>query len=74
MSRHCARPGCADQACATFGYDYGERVVWLVDLNTEPHPFSYDLCKRHASSLSVPQGWELRDRRNLVPTLVREAS
>lgn len=71
MTRQCARPGCAEHACATFGYAYGERTVWLVDLTDEPHPATYDLCHRHAAALGVPVGWELRDRRNLMPTLVR---
>lgn len=67
MTRQCARPDCADQATATFGYDYGERTVWLTDLATEPHPSTYDLCRRHANALRVPVGWQLRDRRTLVP-------
>jgi len=71
MTRHCARPGCADQATSTFGYAYAERIVWLVDLTNEPHPSTYDLCRRHAAILSVPKGWELRDRRELDPSLTR---
>lgn len=74
MSRHCSRPGCADPAGATFGYAYGDRTVILTDLAAESHPSTYDLCRRHAASLRVPNGWELRDERALAPTLVREAS
>jgi hypothetical protein len=74
MTRQCARPGCAEHASSTFGYAYAERTVWLVDLTDEPDPSTYDLCRRHTVALGVPVGWELRDRRNLVPTLVREAS
>jgi hypothetical protein len=74
MTRQCARPDCAEQATSTFGYDYRAGTVWLVDLADEPDPSTYDLCRRHANALSVPRGWELRDRRTLVPTLVREAS
>lgn len=74
VTRQCARPDCAERASSTFGYDYEQRTVWLVDLTDEPHPMVYDLCRRHAEALRVPQGWQLRDRRNLVPVLVREAS
>lgn len=73
MTRQCARPGCANSADATLGYDYAERVVWLVDLSDQPHPSTYDQCRRHADTLTVPRGWELRDRRQLGPRLVREA-
>jgi hypothetical protein len=46
----------------------------LVDLTEEPHPSTYDMCRRHANALRVPVGWQLRDRRNFVPNLAREAS
>lgn len=66
MTRQCARPGCAEHAASTFGYDYGARTVWLADLSDEPHPATYDMCLRHANALRVPVGWQLRDRRTLV--------
>lgn len=77
--RQCARPGCAEPATATFGFDYAGQVVWLVDLADESHPATYDLCRRHAAALGVPHGWELRDVRRgtavpLDPSLAREAS
>lgn len=74
MSRQCARPGCASRATSTFGYAYAESTVWLTDLADEGHPSTYDLCARHAESLTVPFGWQLRDLRHGVATLVREAS
>jgi hypothetical protein len=74
MTRHCARPACAERASATLGYDYGQGVVWLADLSAMPHPMNYDLCGRHATSLGVPRGWELRDLRRSTRTLVAEAS
>jgi hypothetical protein len=64
MDRQCARPGCAAPATATFGFDYGQQVVWLVELSSEAHPATYDLCRRHAATLSVPHGWDLRDVRD----------
>ena len=73
MPRQCTRPGCSDQATATLAYDYAGSTVWLDDLAVEADPHAYDLCKRHANHLSVPRGWELRDRRNLVPTLAQTA-
>ncbi len=48
--------------------------MWLTDLADEGHPSTYDLCARHAESLTVPFGWQLRDLRHGVATLVREAS
>ena len=64
MTRSCARPGCGEPACATLGYDYANRTVWLVEpLADEAHPAYYDVCRRHADSLVVPRGWQLRDRR-----------
>lgn len=74
MTRQCARPDCAEHATSTFGYDYRESTVWLVDLTEAPHPANYDLCQRHANALSVPVGWQLRDRRTFVSNLAREAS
>ncbi|MBU6329184.1 MAG: DUF3499 family protein [Acidobacteria bacterium] len=63
MTRSCARPGCGDPASATFGYDYAERTVYLDPLSEEAHPASYDVCRRHADTLSVPKGWHLIDQR-----------
>ena len=71
MSRQCARPGCRDFAAATFAYDYAGRTVWLDDVADEAHPSTYDLCRRHATSMTVPQGWQLRDRRSSVTPLFR---
>ncbi|MCU0270883.1 MAG: DUF3499 family protein [Acidimicrobiales bacterium] len=70
MSRQCNRPACSEPAAATYGYDYAERTVWLVDVTTQPHPATYDLCHRHADGLTVPVGWDLRDRRNVVSSLI----
>jgi hypothetical protein len=44
-------------------YAYGESVVWLDELAAEGHPMVHDLCSLHASSVRVPRGWELCDRR-----------
>jgi hypothetical protein len=64
MTRSCARPGCGGQATATFGYDYANQTVVLDTLADEAHPAVYDVCRRHADSMSVPRGWTLVDRRH----------
>lgn len=66
MTRHCDRPGCPDQAVSTLGYEYAQSTVWLVDLTGDSHPATYDLCLFHADSLTVPIGWDLRDRRQAI--------
>jgi hypothetical protein len=67
MNRACARPGCGENAAATFTYDYRARTTWLDRLASEAHPMAYDLCKAHADALSVPRGWHLEDRRDPAP-------
>ena len=71
MTRHCARPGCSEPATATFGYDYADRTVWLDHVSDAPHPANYDLCRRHATGMTVPNGWALSDRRTSVTPLFR---
>lgn len=71
--RQCTRPGCSGTAVATLSFNHEEATAWLDDLAPESHPSTYDLCKRHATHLSVPRGWDLRDRRNLVPDLAYTA-
>jgi len=44
-------------------YDYARAHVWLDVLSDERDPHAYDLCARHGARLTVPQGWQLRDRR-----------
>jgi hypothetical protein len=63
MTRQCSRTGCAERATVTLTYEYGRATAWLDVLAPERDPHAYDLCARHASRLTVPQGWQLRDRR-----------
>jgi hypothetical protein len=51
-------------------YEYGSKVAWLEDLHGNPSPHDYDLCPNHADRLSVPQGWERRDRRSSAVRLL----
>jgi len=67
MARRCARPDCGDLATTTLAYDYSSSTVWIAHLSDEGHPMTHDLCPRHADCLSVPRGWQLRDRRDVVP-------
>ncbi len=67
MARRCARPDCHDTATTTLAYEYGSSTAWLGSLSDERHPMTHDLCDRHADRLSVPQGWQLRDRRDVLP-------
>ncbi len=64
MVRQCSRTGCAERATVTLTYEYARAQVWLDALVTDRDPHSYDLCDRHAARLTVPQGWQLRDRRD----------
>lgn len=67
MARRCARPDCGETAFTTLAYDYATSTVWLAQLTDEAHPMTHDLCARHADRQSVPRGWQLRDRRDVVP-------
>jgi hypothetical protein len=69
MTRQCARPGCGDAAAATLSYHYASRTVWLDDEAPEAEPSTYDLCRRHAAGMTVPNGWRLDDRRSGVVEL-----
>lgn len=70
MSRKCARPGCGEGAISTLSYAYADGEVWIDDLAAEGHPMTHDLCGRHATRLTVPRGWVLRDRRSAVVELL----
>jgi hypothetical protein len=44
---------------ATLTYVYGESTAVVGPLATQAEPHCYDLCRAHASALSVPRGWEV---------------
>jgi hypothetical protein len=69
MTRSCARPGCGDSATATLSYRYATSTVWVTELADEPDPSTYDLCRRHSATLTVPRGWRLEDHRSTVTHL-----
>jgi hypothetical protein len=64
MNRQCSRTGCAQSASFTLSYQYDRAIVWLDDLSATRDPHDYDLCDRHTTRLSVPNGWRLEDRRS----------
>ena len=66
MTRQCARPGCGEPAIATLSYHYAASTVWLDDVAPEPDPSTYDLCRRHAAGLTVPNGWRLNDQQGAL--------
>jgi hypothetical protein len=66
MRRVCARPGCADEAIATFVFSPTDLRVWLTDLTVDSRTPGHDLCQVHAGRLSVPSGWTLTDGRTTV--------
>ena len=43
----------------TLTYVYLDSTAVLGPLATRAEPHSYDLCRRHATSLSAPRGWEV---------------
>jgi hypothetical protein len=67
MARRCARPDCSQAATTTLSYEYETSTVWLTHLTDEAHPMTHDMCEAHADRMSVPRGWQLRDRRDVVP-------
>lgn len=67
MARRCARPDCSQAASTTLAYEYETSTVELGPLSDEAHPMTHDMCEAHADRMSVPRGWQLRDRRDVVP-------
>ena len=57
--RRCSRNGCPKLAVATLTYVYADSTAVVGPLATFAEPHSYDLCERHARSLTAPRGWDL---------------
>jgi hypothetical protein len=57
--RRCSRNGCPRQAVATLTYVYADSTAVVGPLAAFSEPHTYDLCERHARSLTAPRGWEL---------------
>lgn len=57
--RRCSRNGCPKAAVATLTYVYADSTAVVGPLAAYAEPHSYDLCERHALSLTAPRGWNL---------------
>ncbi|WP_376779857.1 DUF3499 family protein [Corynebacterium variabile] len=57
--RQCSRPGCSTPAVATLRYNYRASRATVTVLGPGGDPHSWDLCSRHVSRLTVPEGWDL---------------
>jgi Protein of unknown function (DUF3499) len=59
MNRPCSKVACNDEAIATLTFDYADSMAILGPLSPSAEPHCYDLCSRHAGTLSVPHGWQV---------------
>ena len=55
--RTCSRVSCSSVASMTLTYVYSESTAVLGPLATFSEPHSYDLCDKHSTRLTVPNGW-----------------
>ena len=69
MRRLCERPGCSQPSEVIFGIDADRLVVWFEGLDGNIEGRAGMLCRRHAESMVVPNGWTLDDRRTAAPPL-----
>ena len=69
MARTCERPTCAQPADVTYGIDPYELVVTLEAFDDDRSRRAGVLCRDHADSMVVPNGWTLDDRREAAPRL-----
>jgi hypothetical protein len=57
--RPCSKVACNQEASSTLTYVYADSMAVLGPLSFSAEPHSYDLCDRHAESLSAPRGWQV---------------
>nr|WP_246310419.1 DUF3499 domain-containing protein [Nesterenkonia sandarakina] len=57
--RRCTRNSCERPAAATLTYSYKDSTVVVGPLSVYAEPHTYDLCDRHATSVTPPRGWEV---------------
>ncbi len=62
--RTCRRTGCNEPAAASLSFRYETRQVWVTSDRREGKGTRYDLCVRHADTLTVPKGWHRVDERD----------
>ena len=59
LTRQCSRTACGQGAVSTLTYVYAEQTAVLGPLATYAEPHSYDMCSRHAASMTAPRGWDI---------------
>lgn len=69
MGRTCERPTCSQPAAVTYGIDPYTLVVCLEAFDDERARRAGVLCRGHADSMVLPNGWTLDDRREQAPRL-----
>ncbi len=69
MARICERPTCSQPADVTYGIDPYALIVCMEAFDDERSRRAGALCRGHADSMVVPNGWTLDDRRELAPRL-----
>jgi hypothetical protein len=57
--RTCSRVSCSSVAKMTLTYIYSESTAVLGPLATFSEPHAYDLCDKHSTRLTVPNGWNV---------------
>lgn len=57
--RTCSRVSCRSAATMTLTYIYADSRAVLGPIATFSEPHAYDLCERHSSRLTVPNGWSV---------------
>ena len=57
--RTCSRVSCSSIATMTLTYIYAESTAVLGPLATFSEPHAYDLCDKHSTRLTVPNGWNV---------------
>jgi hypothetical protein len=61
---------CTAEPAATISLRYAGREVVIGDLQAERDPNLLDLCDEHASRMTPPVGWTVRDERAEAPAVV----
>lgn len=68
MIVNCTR--CSNPAAVVLAFNYGDRRVWLDDMDEGADTIAgYPLCETHASRFVPPVGWMLTDLRSRVTPL-----
>ena len=58
-ARLCSKATCSGVAVATLTYSHEDRTAVLGQLTPVFEPHAYDLCEKHAKTMTPPMGWQL---------------